>query len=63
MQSKAADVSTYLEEVPEERRAALDAAKLKVGKGCINFTKPERIPFDIVQSLLVATVKSPDDAC
>ncbi len=23
-------------------------AKIKVGKGCINFTKPERIPFDIV---------------
>jgi len=122
MQSKAPDVSTYLAEVPEERRAALtrlrqlcldtldgytegiaygmptyakhgtpevafasqrnyislyimkqeavdgqraalDAAKIKVGKGCINFTKPERIPFDIVQSLLIATVKSSGEVC
>ena len=122
MQSTAPDVTAYLEQVPEERRAALTrlrqlcletlegydeamaygmptyakngtpevafasqknhislyimkqdalrpqrealaAAKIKVGKGCINFPKPERIPFDIVQSLLVATVNSPDEPC
>jgi uncharacterized protein YdhG (YjbR/CyaY superfamily) len=122
MQSKAATVTAYLEEVPEERRAALArlrqlcldtlvgydegmaygmpsyarnsvvevafasqrnyislyvmkkeavetqrealaAAKIKVGKGCINFPKPERIPFDIVQALLVATVQSSGEPC
>ena len=122
MQSKAPDVTTYLQEVPEERREALNhlrqlcletligydelmtygmpsyakngtgevafasqrnyislyilkqeavdqqrealaAAKIKVGKGCINFTKPDRIPFDIVQALLVATVRSSDEPC
>ena len=116
MQSKASDVNAYLEEVPEERRAALErlrqlcletvegydegmaygmpvyqknggggvafasqrnyislyfqtevldehrealaAAKIKAGKSCINFPKPDRIPFDIVQSMLIATVNS-----
>jgi uncharacterized protein YdhG (YjbR/CyaY superfamily) len=57
-------ISLYIKkEAMDEQRAALAAAKIKVGKGCINFTKPERIPFDIVQSLLVATVKSSDDPC
>ena len=121
MQSKAPDVTTYLQEVPTERLAALTrlrqlcletlagyeegmaygmpvyskngvgevafanqrnyislylkkdavdgqretlaAAKIKVGKGCINFTRPDRIPFDIVQSLLVATANSSGEVC
>jgi uncharacterized protein YdhG (YjbR/CyaY superfamily) len=54
-------ISLYIEpEVMDAQRPALAAAKIKAGKSCINFTKPERIPFDIVQSLLVATVKSSD---
>ena len=122
MQSKAPDVTTYLQEVPEERlpaltrlrqlcletlegydegmtygmptyakdgvgevafanqrnyislyilkkdavdpqREALAAAKIKIGKSCINFTRPDRIPFDIVQSMLVATVNSSGEVC
>ena len=47
----------------QQQRDALQAAKIKAGKGCINFPNPERIPFDIVQSLLVATVKSSDEPC
>ena len=50
-------------EAVDQQREALAAAKIKVGKGCINFTKPERIPFDIVQSLLLATVESHDEPC
>ena len=58
-------ISFYVmkKEAVEEQRDALAAAKIKVGKGCINFTKPERIPFDIVRSLLVATVNSQDEPC
>ena len=58
-------ISLYIlkKEAVDEQRAALAAAKIKVGKGCINFTKPERIPFDIVQALLVATVNSSDEPC
>lgn len=117
MQSTAKDVTTYLEEVPAERRAALvqlrklclaalkgfeesmryggpsysrngvvevgfasqkhfiglyilrtDVMKthlelLKVkgvslGKGCIRYSKPEKIDFEVVEKMLKATVKS-----
>jgi uncharacterized protein YdhG (YjbR/CyaY superfamily) len=52
-------ISLYIKpEVVNAQRDALAAAKIKAGKSCINFTKPERIPFDLVDSLLVATVKS-----
>lgn len=52
-------ISFYVKpEAVDAHRDALAAAKIKVGKSCINFTKPERIPFDLVQSLLVATVQS-----
>jgi len=116
MQSTAKDVSTYLEEVPAERKAALvelrkqclatlkgfeesmtygnpaysrngvvevgfasqkhfiglyilrtDVMKshlnflkikgVSVGKGCIRYSKPEKIDFKVVESMLKATVK------
>ena len=50
-------------EAVDQQREALAAAKIRVGKSCINFTRPDRIPFDIVQALLVATVNSPDEPC
>lgn len=58
-------ISLYImkSEAVEGQREALAAAKIKVGKGCINFTKPERIPFEIVQSLLTAAVASPETPC
>jgi len=122
MQSTAKDVSTYLEEVPAERKAALvelrrqclatlkgfeesmqyggpcysrngvvevgfasqkhfiglyilrtdvmkshlELLKIKgvsVGKGCIRYSKPEKIDFKVVKSMLNATVKSTGVVC
>ena len=122
MQSTARDVTSYLEEVPAERKAALvelrrqclaalkgfeesmtyggpcysrngvvevgfasqkhfiglyilrtdvmkahlDLLKVKgisVGKGCIRYSKPERIDFRVVESMLKATVKSTGEVC
>ncbi len=122
MQSVAKDVTTYLEEVPEERKAALkelrrlclsilkgfeesmmyggpvysrngvaevgfasqkhfiglyilrtdvmnahrDVLKIKgvsLGKGCIRYSKPEKIDFDVVKSMLNATVVSTGEVC
>jgi uncharacterized protein YdhG (YjbR/CyaY superfamily) len=58
-------ISLYIlkKEAVDQQRETLAEAKIKVGKGCINFPNPERIPFDIVQALLVATVNSPDEPC
>lgn len=122
MQSTAKDVTTYLEEVPAERKAALvklrkqclatlkgfeesmryggpcysrngvvevgfasqkhfiglyilrtdvmkshlELLKIKgvsVGKGCIRYSKPEKIDFKVVESMLKATVKSTGAVC
>lgn len=116
MQSTANDVTVYLDQVPDERRACLAAlrtlcldtlagyhenmsfgmpsyqrngtvevafasqknyislymlksavvaahreelAGLKVGKGCIRYTKPEKLDFALIEKLLVATRESP----
>ena len=58
-------ISFYIlkQEVMQTQRAALAAAKIKMGKGCINFTRTSHIPFDIVQSRLVATVESAETPC
>lgn len=122
MQSTAKDVTTYLEEVPSERKAALtqlreqcltllkgfeesmqyggpcysrngvvevgfasqkhfiglyilrtdvmkthsDMLKIKgvsLGKGCIRYSKPEKIDFDVVEKMLKATVESTGEVC
>ena len=122
MQSTAKDVTTYLEEVPAERKAALeelrrhclsalngfeesmqyggpcysrngvvevgfasqkhfiglyilrtdvmkkykDLLKIKgvsLGKGCIRYSKPEKIDFNVVEKLLKATVESTGVVC
>ena len=122
MQSTAKDVTSYLEEVPAERKAALvelrrqcltvlngfeesmqyggpcysrngvievgfasqkhfiglyilrtdvmkahlDLLKVKgvsLGKGCIRYSKPEKIDFKVVESMLKATVKSTGEVC
>ncbi len=36
---------------------------LPVGKGCIRYSRPEKIDFDIVQKLLTGTVKSKEGIC
>jgi uncharacterized protein YdhG (YjbR/CyaY superfamily) len=124
MQSTAKDVTTYLEEVPADRKAALaqlrkqclavlkgfeesmqyggpcysrngvvevgfasqkhfiglytlrvrtdvmkthiDFLKIKgvsVGKGCIRYSKPEKIDFKVAEKMLKATVKSTGVVC
>ena len=122
MQSTAKDVTAYLEEVPTERKAALeelrrhclsalngfeesmqyggpcysrngvvevgfasqkhfiglyilrtdvmkkykDLLKIKgvsLGKGCIRYSKPEEIDFNVVEKLLKATVESTGVVC
>jgi uncharacterized protein YdhG (YjbR/CyaY superfamily) len=34
-----------------------------IGKGCIRFSKPEKIDFKIVKKLLIATRKSKEPVC
>jgi len=122
MQSTAKDVTAYLEEVPDDRKAALkelrrlclaalkgfeesmmyggpvysrngvaevgfasqkhfiglyilrtdvmnvhrDMLNIKgvsLGKGCIRYSKPEKIDFKIVKSMLKATVRSTGEVC
>ena len=122
MQSLAKDVTTYLEEVPPERKAALEELRrlcrsilkgfeesmmyggpvysrngvaevgfasqkhfiglyilrtdvmnayrdvlsikgVSLGKGCIRYSKPEKIDFDVVKSMLNATVLSTGEVC
>ena len=121
MQSKAKSVEDYLEEVPEERRKALERLRkkcldilsgyeesmeygmpsykvpdgeveiafasqknyisfyvmkeevlndyrealsgLNVGKGCIRYTKPEKIDFKIVEQLLTESRESDSSIC
>ncbi len=38
-------------------------AKSNVGKGCIRYTNPNKIDFDVVASMLDATVKSTGPVC
>ena len=122
MQSQAKDVTAYLEEVPTERKAALEEIRrqclavlkgfeesmqyggpcysrngvvevgfasqkhfiglyilrtdvmnahkellkikgVSLGKGCIRYSKPEKIDFKIVKSMLKATVRSTGEVC
>ena len=48
-------------DVVDEHRAAL--AGCSIGKGCIRFTRPDRINFDVVASLLRRTAESNSAAC
>jgi uncharacterized protein YdhG (YjbR/CyaY superfamily) len=120
MQSAAIDVTSYIQELPEERRASLSRlrqlcldtlvgyeevmeygmpgykkngigevgfasqknyislyflkepviaahraqlAGLSVGKGCIRYSRPEKIDFAVVEQLLIATRDSAAEPC
>lgn len=54
-------MSAYLKEVPAERKAALK--KLRELCRAIRYSKPERIDFSIVESMLHATVESTGPVC
>jgi uncharacterized protein YdhG (YjbR/CyaY superfamily) len=47
--------------VVEEFRPSLAAAS--IGKGCIRFTKPEKIDFAVIAQLLRRTSESEETAC
>ena len=47
-------------------KAHLNLLKIKgvsLGKGCIRYSKPEKIDFKVVESMLKATVKSTGEVC
>ncbi|NOH02129.1 MAG: DUF1801 domain-containing protein [Chloroflexi bacterium] len=41
----------------------LKGAGISRGKGCIRYSKPERVDFTVVESLLKATVRSEGQVC
>lgn len=45
----------------ESQRSAL--VGINVGKGCIRYTKPEKINFDVVKQMLIATRESQGEIC
>jgi uncharacterized protein YdhG (YjbR/CyaY superfamily) len=47
--------------VVDEFRGALSAAS--IGKGCIRFSKPERMDFEVLQRLLRRTAESAEEPC
>jgi uncharacterized protein YdhG (YjbR/CyaY superfamily) len=48
-------------DVVDEFRSALPGSK--IGKGCIRFAKPDRIPFDVLKQLLRRTAESRSAPC
>jgi uncharacterized protein YdhG (YjbR/CyaY superfamily) len=56
-------ISLYIlkQEVFDRHRPAL--AGLNLGKGCIRYTRPEKIDFAVVEQLLADTVTSNVDIC
>ena len=56
-------ISLYVlkQEVFDRHRPAL--AGINLGKGCIRYTKPEKIDFDVVRHLLADTVTSDPEIC
>ncbi len=56
-------VSLYVmkKDVVDEFRAALPDSK--IGKGCIRFSKPDKIDFDVVKKLLGRTAESTSAPC
>jgi uncharacterized protein YdhG (YjbR/CyaY superfamily) len=52
--------------IPKEGVINANREKLKglsVGKGCIRYSKPEKIDFEVVEKLLSETLKSEEAAC
>lgn len=56
-------ISLYIlkQEVLDKHRESLQG--LSLGKGCIRYTKPEKINFDIVEQLLVDSAQSGGEIC
>jgi uncharacterized protein YdhG (YjbR/CyaY superfamily) len=56
-------ISLYIlkEAVMDANRELLQGINL--GKGCIRYTKPEKMDFQVIERLLRETVTSTDDIC
>jgi uncharacterized protein YdhG (YjbR/CyaY superfamily) len=50
-------------DVMKAHRDQLQGKGISVGKGAIRYSRPERIDFEVVRSLLQATVKSEGQIC
>ncbi len=50
-------------DVMAAHRERLAVRGVSLGKGCIRYSKPERIDFEVVESLLRATVESTGTVC
>lgn len=56
-------ISLYIlkQDVMDTHRDLLKGASL--GKGCIRYSKPEKIDFEVVKKLLVGTLESTNEIC
>jgi uncharacterized protein YdhG (YjbR/CyaY superfamily) len=50
-------------EVLDAHRDALNIKGVSMGKGCIRFSKPDKIDFAVVEKLLVGTLNSTNEIC
>lgn len=50
-------------DVMNAHRYLLNLPGVTLGKGCIRYSKPEKIDFKVVESLLKATVESTGEVC
>ena len=56
-------ISLYVmkKDVVDEFRDALPASS--IGKGCIRFSRPERMDFEVMEKLLLKTAESTSEPC
>ena len=50
-------------DVMNAHRYLLNVPGITLGKGCIRYSKPEKIDFKVVERMLKATVESTGDVC
>jgi hypothetical protein len=58
-------ISLYIlkQDVMDAHREQVVGKGISFGKGCIRYTKPERIDFKIVEQMFIATEKSNAPIC
>ncbi len=56
-------ISLYILKEPVLAAHRADLRGLQVGKGCIRYTKPEKLDFAVIRQLLIATRESSASAC
>jgi uncharacterized protein YdhG (YjbR/CyaY superfamily) len=50
-------------DVLDAHRDSLNMKGVSLGKGCIRYSKPDKINFEVVKKLLVGTVTSTNEIC